>query len=109
MQALTVKIRIFPDHPDILRQLGKEYVRVVNQLSEQAEQLGVFPKVTTKDVEPNLPSAVCNQAIRDAKSVYRKMKKLGTRSILKKPVYFINNQNYSISENTVARRVNHQA
>ena len=67
MQALTVKIRIFLDHPDILRQLGKEYVRVVNQLSEQAEQLGVFPKVTTKDVESNLPSAACNQAIRDAK------------------------------------------
>ncbi|QQE73955.1 transposase [Brevibacillus composti] len=102
MQALTVKIRIFPDQPDLLCQLGKEYVRVVNQLSEQAEQLGVFPKVTTKDVESNLPSAVCNQAIRDAERVYRKMKKLGIRPILKKPVYFINNQNYSISENTVA-------
>lgn len=102
MQALTVKVRFFPNHPAVLRQLGKEYVRVVNQLSEQAEQLGVFPKVTTKDVESNLPSAVCNQAIRDAKGVYRKSKKLGTRPILKKPVYFINNQNYSISENTVA-------
>lgn len=102
MQALTVKIRIFPDRPNVLRQLGKEYIRVVNQLSEQAEQLGIFPKVTTKDVESQLPSAVCNQAIRDAKSVYRKTKKLGTRPILKKPVYFINNQNYSISENTVA-------
>ncbi len=102
MQALTVKVRISPDHPNVLRQLGTEYVRVVNQLSKQAEQLGVFPKVTTKDVESDLPSAVCNQAIRDAKSVYRKSKKLGTRPILKKPVYFINNQNYSISENTVA-------
>lgn len=102
MQALTVKIRLFPDQPDVLRQLGKEYIRVVNQLSEQAEQLGLFPKVTTKDVESQLPSAVCNQAIRDAKSVYRKTKKLGTRPLLKKPVYFINNQNYSISENTVA-------
>lgn len=102
MQALTVKVRIFPDHPGILRQLGKEYVRVVNQLSEQAEQLGVFPKVTTKDIESNLPSAVCNQAIRDARSVFRKIRKLGVRPILKKPVYFINNQNYSISENTVA-------
>lgn len=102
MQSLTVKVRIFPEHPDVLRQLGKEYVRVVNQLSEQAEQLGVFPKATTKDVESHLPSAVCNQAIRDARSVYRKTKKLGTRPILKKPVYFINNQNYSISENTVA-------
>jgi putative transposase len=102
MQALTVKIRIFPDQPDVLRRLGKEYTRVVNQLTEQAEQLGMFPKKTTKDVESILPSAVCNQAIRDAKSVYRKIKKLGTRPILKTPVYFVNNQNYTVSENTVA-------
>ncbi|USG68290.1 transposase [Brevibacillus ruminantium] len=102
MQALTVKIRIFPDQPDILRHVGKEYIRVVNQLTEQAEQLGVFPKTTTKNVATILPAAVCNQAIRDAKSVYRKIKKLGTRPILKKPVYFVNNQNYTVSENIVA-------
>lgn len=95
MQALTVQIRIFPEQPDVLHQLGKEYIRVVNQLTEQADQLGAFPKVTTKDVETILPSAVCNQAIRDAKSVFRKIKKLGVRPILKKPVYFVNNQNYS--------------
>ncbi|MCM3079965.1 RNA-guided endonuclease InsQ/TnpB family protein [Brevibacillus invocatus] len=102
MQTLTVKIRIFPDQPDVLHQLGKEYIRVVNQLTEQAEQLGAFPKMTTKDVETILPSAVCNQTIRDAKSVFRKIKKLGVRPILKKPVYFVNNQNYTVSENSVA-------
>ncbi len=102
MQALTVKIRIFPDQPNVLQQLGKEYIRVVNHLTENAEQLGMFPKNTTKDVETTLPSAVCNQAIRDAKSVFRKIKKLGVRPILKKPVYFVNNQNYTVSENTVA-------
>jgi len=102
MQALTVKIRIFPDRPDVLHQLGKEYIRVVNHLTEQAEQLGSFPKVTTKHVGTILPAAVCNQAIRDAKSVFRKIKKLGVRPILKKPVYFVNNQNYTVSENTVA-------
>ncbi|GIO34643.1 MULTISPECIES: hypothetical protein [Paenibacillus] len=102
MQALTVKIRLFPDHPDVLRTLGKEYIRVVNHLTETAEQLGVFPKTTTKDVETILPSAVCNQAIRDAKNIFHKIKKLGVRPILKKPVYFVNNQNYTLSENTVA-------
>ncbi|WP_289138039.1 transposase [uncultured Brevibacillus sp.] len=102
MQTLTVKIRIFPTQPNILRKLGKEYMRVVNQLTEQAEQLRAFPKITTKDVESILPSAVCNQAIRDAKSVYRKIKKVGTRPVLKKPVYFVNNQNYTVSENTIA-------
>lgn len=92
----------FPEHPDVLRQLGKEYIRVVNQLSEQAEQLGVFSESDNQRCRIPPSSAVCNQAIRDAKSVYRKTKKRGTRPILKKPVYFINNQNYSISENTVA-------
>ncbi|MED1785898.1 transposase, partial [Brevibacillus fortis] len=93
MQVLTVTIRIFPVQPDILRHLGKEYIRVVNLLTEQAEQLRSFPKTTTKNVETILPSAVCNQSIRDAKSVFRKSKKLGGRPILKKPVYFVNNQN----------------
>lgn len=102
MQALTVKIRIFPEQPDVLHQLGKEYIRVVNHLTETAEQLGMFPKTTTKDVETILPSAICNQAIRDAKSIFRKIKKLGVRPILKKPVYFVNNQNYTVSESTVA-------
>lgn len=31
---------IFPERPDILHQLGKEYIRVVNQLTERAELLG---------------------------------------------------------------------
>lgn len=102
MQALTVKIRLFPDQPAILHRLGNEYIRIVNQLTERAEQLGAFPKMTTKDVETILPSAVSNQAIRDAKSVFSKIKKLGVRPILKKPVYFVNNQNYTVSENTIA-------
>ncbi|MGG1662744.1 RNA-guided endonuclease InsQ/TnpB family protein [Brevibacillus sp. NRS-1366] len=102
MQSLTVTIRIFPDQPHVLHQLGKEYIRIVNQLTEQAELLGSFPETTTKHVETILPSAVCNQAIRDAKSIFRKSKKLGVRPIFKKPVYFVNNQNYSLSENTVA-------
>lgn len=99
---ITVKIRIFPEQPDILHQLGKEYVRVVNQLTEQAEQLGTFAKMTTKDVETILPSAVCNQAIRDAKSFFRKIKKLGVRPLLKKPVYFVNNQNYTVLDLAIA-------
>ncbi|GIO38176.1 transposase [Paenibacillus antibioticophila] len=102
MQSLTVKIRIFPSCPDDLRRLGKEYIRVVNQLTEHAQQIGKFPKVTTKDIVCSLPSAVCNQAIRDARSVFSRSKKLGVRPILKKPVYFVNNQNYTVTDNTVS-------
>lgn len=102
MQTLTIKIRIFPKQQDLLKQLALEYIRVVNHLAAVSEQIGNFPKITTKDVEADLPSAVLNQAIRDAKSIYRKAKKLGRRPILKKPVYFVNNQNYTVSDTSVA-------
>ncbi|MGF7033470.1 IS605 OrfB family transposase [Paenibacillus mucilaginosus] len=102
MQALTIKIRFFPSRPDHLHQLGKEYIRVVNQLTETAKQLGAFPKMTTKDVQSILPSAVCNQAIQDAKTIFRKIKKLGVRPLLKKPVYFVNNQNYKVTDHSIA-------
>jgi putative transposase len=102
VQALTMKIRFFPDNPELLRQLSREYIHTVNALTEQAEKEGSFPKVTTKDVDAHLPSAVLNQAIRDAKSVSKKMKKEGKRPILKKPVYFVNNQNYTIGEQMIA-------
>ncbi|UOF92265.1 hypothetical protein LSG31_08930 [Fodinisporobacter ferrooxydans] len=102
MQAITIKIRINPTDSALLKQLALEYIQVVNRLTEEAEQNGAFPKVTTKDVTSNLPSAVLNQAIRDAKSVYRKGKKLGKRPILKKPVYYVNNQNYTIGDSTIS-------
>ncbi|MED4988230.1 hypothetical protein [Parageobacillus toebii] len=102
MQALTINIRLFPDNPELLRQLSREYIQTVNALTERAEKEGSFPKVTTKDVNAHLPSAVLNQAIRDAKSVSKKMKKEGKRPILKKPVYFVNNQNYTIGEQMIA-------
>jgi putative transposase len=102
VQTLTIQIRFFPDSPKLLRQLSREYIHTVNALTERAEKEGSFPKVTTKDVDAHLPSAVLNQAIRDAKSVSKKMKKTGKRPILKKPVYFVNNQNYTIGEQMIA-------
>jgi putative transposase len=102
VQTITFKIRIFPNQPELLRQLSREYIQTVNILTEQAEKEGLFPKVTTKDVDAHLPSAVLNQAIRDARSVARKMKKQKKRPILKKPVYFVNNQNYTIGDQSVS-------
>lgn len=97
-----MKIRFFPAPSRPLKILGREYIRVVNQLTEQAELEGSFPKITTKNVAAELPSAVLNQAIRDAKSVYKKCKKEKKRPILKKPVYFINNQNYCVGVDSIA-------
>lgn len=104
MQSLTLQVQFFPSRREqaLLRQLGNEYIRVVNALAEQAFAKGSFPNITTRDVDAFLPSAVLNQAIRDAKSVYRKAKKLGKRPILRKRVYYVNNQNYTIGEESVA-------
>ncbi|MEK3900630.1 transposase [Paenibacillus sp. FSL R7-0179] len=102
MQSVTIKIRFFPNSSIELKSLSKEYIRVINLLTEQAEQEGAFPKLTTKHVEAALPSAVINQAIRDAKSIFKKVKKDRKRPILKKPTYYINNQNYSIRDSSIA-------
>lgn len=102
MQTVTVQIRLFPSNPSVLIAMGTEYIRVVNGLTEQAEASGTFPKLTSKTVNANLPSAVKNQLIRDAKSIFRKSKKEKKRPVLKRRVYYVNNQNYSIGEDTVS-------
>ncbi|MEK3682358.1 RNA-guided endonuclease InsQ/TnpB family protein [Paenibacillus sp. FSL R10-2736] len=102
MQSVTIKIRFFPSNSIELKSLSREYIRVINLLTEQAEQEISFPKLTTKHVEAKLPSAVLNQAIRDAKSIFKKVRKDRKRPILKKPTYYINNQNYSIGDSSIA-------
>jgi len=102
LQSLTIKIRFFPTNPIILKQLSQEYIKIVNQLTKQAVDNDSFPKITTKNIQTSLPSAICNQAIRDAKSVFNKYRKTKKLSVLKKPVYYINNQNYTILDNAIA-------
>lgn len=102
MQSVTIKIRFFPNNPTELKSLSREYIRVINLLTEQAVREEAFPKLTTKHVEADLPSAVLNQAIRDAKSIFKKVRKGRERPILKKPTYYINNQNYSIKASSIA-------
>ncbi|MDF2927280.1 MAG: transposase, partial [Paenibacillaceae bacterium] len=102
MQKITLQIRIVPDNPSVLADMGKEYIRTVNELTKQAEASGTFPKLTSKTVQAKLPSAVKNQLIRDARSIFQKSKKEKKRPVLKKPVYYVNNQNYSIGDNHVS-------
>lgn len=102
MQTVTVQIRIFPNNVSLLKEMGGEYIKTVNLLTEQAEASGTFPKLTSKDVDAKLPSAVKNQAIRDARSIHKKTKKQGKRPVLKRRVYYVNNQNYSLGDHSVA-------
>jgi IS605 OrfB family transposase len=102
MQTVTVQIRIFPSAPSILKEMGNEYIKTVNSLTEQSEASGAFPKLTSRDVQANLPSAVRNQAIRDARSIHKKTKRKGKRPILSRRAYYVNNQNYSIGVDAVS-------
>ncbi|MBU7314726.1 RNA-guided endonuclease InsQ/TnpB family protein [Paenibacillus oleatilyticus] len=102
MQTVTVQIRIFPNDVSLQKEMGGEYIKTVNLLTEQAEELGTFPKLTSKDVDAKLPSAVKNQAIRDARSIHKKTKKQGKRPVLKRRAYYVNNQNYSLGDHSVA-------
>lgn len=102
MQTVTVQIRIFPNEVFLLKEIGDEYIKAVNLLTEQAEASGTFPKLTSKDVDAKLPSAVRNQAIRDAQGIHKKTKKQGKRPVLKRRAYYVNNQNYSLGDHNVA-------
>lgn len=78
--------------------MSKEYISLINQLVGEMTVEKKSTKKTTKDVFSNLPSAVKNQAIKDAKSIFStkvKKTKFTTVPVLKKPVCVWNNQNYS--------------
>src|SRR5437764_14898354 len=53
---------------------------------------------STKDFVAQLPSCVKNQALRDARSVFKRSLELETLPVLKKPICPWNNQNWQIKE-----------
>jgi IS605 OrfB family transposase len=115
---ITVKIKLEPTKEQIrfLQATTKEYIRLVNQIVADFVEADINLKYTSKTVVAELSSAVKNQAIQDAKSVFKKYKKnIRTNSrlkpedqkkvkipILKKPVAIWNNQNYSLNGNVLS-------
>lgn len=93
-----------------------EYINLVNQIVSDYVTSGHSLKYTSKDIIANLSSAVKNQAIQDAKSVFIRHKKaVWTNArlkpedqkeikvpVLKKPVSIWNNQNYSLKNNILS-------
>ncbi|MCR6850445.1 transposase [Bacillus sp. IBL03825] len=101
-QTITVQVKLLPTKEQIclLEQSSHEYIRVMNELVSEMVDLKKSTKKSTKDVLANLPSAVKNQAIKDAKSVFStkvKKSKYKIVPILKKTVCVWNNQNYSFN------------
>ena len=99
----TVKLKLLPtiEQEKQLISISKTYIKTINEIVSEMVNAEKILKLTSKDINALIPSAVKNQAIRDAKSVYRKSKKLGVVPVLKKPVCIWNNQNYKIKENVL--------
>ena len=122
---LSETVKVYPTEyqKNIITQTMTEYIDIVNSLVSDAVNGHSIEKTTTADVSANLPSALTNQCIRDAKSIVKKHYKychkavLKNRSlvkrgstirtkapnlpILKKPCCYINNQNYRLKDNCI--------
>lgn len=98
-QTITVKVKLLPtkEQASILSEMSKSYISTINDLVSEMVAEKKSTKKSSKDISVSLPSAVKNQAIKDAKSVFKKVKKKKYKVIpvLKKTVCVWNNQNYS--------------
>lgn len=96
----TYQVRLYPTHEQsrMLMAHCQEYIDTVNVLVHalDADTIPHDDAFSTKDFRASLPSAVKNQALRDAKSVFSRSLDLGTLPVLKKPICQWNNQNWSI-------------
>ena len=114
----TVKLHMSKEQHDLIVMTMSEYINTVNGLVSVAVNGISISKYTTADVNADLPAALKNQCIRDAKSVVNKYskecRKISVRNqklakqnsdlkikepavpVLKKPCCYINNQNFKI-------------
>lgn len=114
--TVKIKLELKKEQSDHLKAITTEYVRLVNQIISDYVSADVNLKYSSKDVTADLPSALKNQAIQDAKSVFARYKKnvrINSKlkpeeqkeikvPVLKKPVAIWNNQNYSLKENILS-------
>ena len=71
----TVKLYLYEDQQDLLVRTMNEYIHTVNRLVSLSVNGTSITKYTSADVMADLPSAMKNQCIRDAKSVVNKYNK----------------------------------
>ena len=119
----TVKLYLTKEQKTLLIRTMREYLYTTNHLVSIAVNGISISKYTTADVKANLPSALVNQCIRDAKSLVNQYKKECRKVALKKkklekqkspvvvkeptvPVIkklccYINNQNFKIKDDLI--------
>ena len=95
----------------LVEETMNEYIDTVNRLVSVAVNGTSIRKYTTSDVDADLPSALTNQCIRDARSIVNKYNKLCRKMaaenkepsipILKRPCFYVNNQNFKIKDGCI--------
>ena len=100
MSKTTLQVRLYPtpEQGRLLMGHCQEYISTVNILVAAYDSDVLEGRVSTKDFTAHLPSAVKNQALRDAHSIFKRSFELGCIPHLKKPVCQWNNQNWRIEE-----------
>lgn len=96
----TVQVRLYPtpEQSRLLMAHCLEYIATVNVLSTALDAGMIEEGFSTKDFVAALPSAVKNQALRDARSVYKRSLELSRLPVLRKPICQWNNQNWHINQ-----------
>lgn len=96
----TLQIRLHPTREQVvlLRAHCAEYIETVNVLVAALDADLLPDDASTKDFTCALPSAVKNQALRDAHSVFQRSLDLGVIPVLKKPLAQWNNQNWQLTD-----------
>lgn len=122
---LSETLKMYPTEyqKNLIAEAMTEYIHTVNSLVSDAVNGHSIAKTTTADVTADLPSALKNQCIRDAKSIVKKHYKACHKAILKnrslikrgsavrvkapslpvlrKPCCYINSQNYKIKDTCI--------
>ena len=122
---LSENVKVYPTEyqKNLITKTMTEYINTVNGLVSDAVSGHSIAKTTTADVSADLPSALKNQCIRDARSIVKKHYKYCHKAVLKnrslakhgspvrvtapnlptlrKPCCYINNQNYKIKDNCI--------
>lgn len=118
---LSETIKLYPTEyqKELILMTMDEYINTVNSLVSTAVNGTSIAKYTTADVRCNLPSALANQCIRDAKAIVKKHYRSCHKTVvsnrkrtikatapklpvLKKPCCYINNQNFQADNNTIS-------
>lgn len=118
----TIKLYMTKEQKSLVVTTMNEYINTVNSLVSVVTNGTSISKYTTADVNANLPSAMTNQCIRDAKSIVKKYNKacrdaerknaklakhgkgskyVATIPVLRKPCCYVNNQNFKIQDNHI--------